>query len=98
MYFSNNLNYKFNYTIILKWKRLQKFSALWRLRSPKLSASNKVSQKSTLTFPSLEYHKVVTSKQTMAGKKSENEMVLAEFKMLDDDANVYKLVGPILAK
>ena len=25
-------------------------------------------------------------------------MVMAEFKMLDDDANVYKLVGPILAK
>ena len=23
---------------------------------------------------------------------------MAEFKMLDDDANVYKLVGPILAK
>ena len=25
-------------------------------------------------------------------------MVQQEFKMLDDDANVYKLVGPILAK
>ena len=25
-------------------------------------------------------------------------MVMAEFKMLDDDSNVYKLVGPILAK
>lgn len=25
-------------------------------------------------------------------------MVLAEFKMLDDDANVFKMVGPILAK
>ena len=25
-------------------------------------------------------------------------MVMVEFKMLDDDANVYKLVGPILAK
>ena len=23
---------------------------------------------------------------------------MAEFKMLDDDSNVYKLVGPILAK
>ena len=34
----------------------------------------------------------------MQEKKSENEMVMAEFKMLDDDANVYKLVGPILAK
>ncbi len=34
----------------------------------------------------------------MAEKKSENEMVMAEFKMLDDDANVFKMVGPILAK
>lgn len=33
----------------------------------------------------------------MAEKKNENDMVLQEFKMLDDDAKVYKLVGPILA-
>ena len=31
-------------------------------------------------------------------KKAENEAVMAEFKMLEDDAKVYKLVGPILAK
>jgi prefoldin beta subunit len=34
----------------------------------------------------------------MSEKKNENDMVLQEFKMLGDDANVYKLVGPILAK
>ena len=34
----------------------------------------------------------------MTEKKNENEMVMAEFKLLDDDSNVYKLVGPILAK
>ena len=34
----------------------------------------------------------------MAEKKNENDMVLQEFKMLADGANVYKLVGPILAK
>lgn len=45
-----------------------------------------------------EYKKVVINKQKMAEKKSENEMVMAEFKMLDDDANVFKMVGPILAK
>ena len=38
------------------------------------------------------------NKQKLASKKSENEMVLAEFKMLDDDANIFKMVGPILAK
>ena len=45
-----------------------------------------------------EYRKVVMNKQKMAEKKSENEMVMAEFKMLDDDANVFKMVGPIMAK
>lgn len=34
----------------------------------------------------------------MSEKKNENDMVLQEFKMLSEDANVYKLVGPILAK
>jgi prefoldin beta subunit len=34
----------------------------------------------------------------MAEKKNENDMVLQEFKMLGETANVYKLVGPILAK
>ena len=34
----------------------------------------------------------------MAEKKNENDMVLQEFKMLADGANVYKLVGPILVK
>lgn len=46
----------------------------------------------------IEYRKVVVNKQKMAEKKSENEMVMAEFKMLDDDANVFKMVGPIMAK
>ena len=41
---------------------------------------------------------MVQNKQKMIEKKSENEMVMNEFKMLDDDANVFKLVGPILAK
>ena len=38
------------------------------------------------------------NKQKMQEQKSENEMVMQEFKMLDEDANVFKLVGPILAK
>ena len=46
----------------------------------------------------VEYRKVVQNKQIMAEKKNENDMVLQEFKMLADDAAVYKLVGPILAK
>lgn len=34
----------------------------------------------------------------MGEKKNENELVLTEFKLLQDGDNVYKLVGPILAK
>ena len=46
----------------------------------------------------LEYKKVVMNKQKMSEKRSENEMVMSEFKMLDDDATVFKMVGPVLAK
>ena len=45
-----------------------------------------------------EYRKVIANKELMMAKKSENEAVMAEFKMLDEDAKVYKLVGPVLAK
>lgn len=34
----------------------------------------------------------------MSEKKSENEMVMSEFKMLDDEATIFKMVGPVLAK
>ena len=46
----------------------------------------------------LEYRKVIQNKEIMMAKKTENESVMAEFKLLNDDAKVYKLVGPILAK
>ena len=45
-----------------------------------------------------EYTKVFSAKQSLVEKKSENEMVLQEFNLMGDDASVYKLVGPILAK
>jgi len=45
-----------------------------------------------------EYTKVFQAKQSLVEKKSENEMVLADFNLMSSDASVYKLVGPILAK
>jgi len=45
-----------------------------------------------------EYTKVFSAKQSLVEKKSENEMVLQEFNLMGEDAAVYKLVGPILAK
>jgi len=45
-----------------------------------------------------EYTKVFAAKQSLVEKKSENEMVLAEFNLMSADASVYKLVGPVLAK
>ncbi len=38
------------------------------------------------------------AKQSLIEKKSENEMVLSEFKLMEQDAVIYKLVGPVLAK
>ncbi len=38
------------------------------------------------------------AKQSLVEKKSENEMVLSELNAMEASANVYKLVGPILAK
>ncbi len=67
----------------------------WTKMSLKLSASKTV-RINLLTL--LEYRKVIQNKDLMMAKKSENEAVIAEFKMLDEDAKVYKLVGPILAK
>ena len=47
-----------------------------------------------------EYQKVVQGKRSMTEKKSENEMVMQELNLIGDgeDATVYKLVGPVLAK
>jgi len=45
-----------------------------------------------------EYRKVVANKQIMTDKKTENEMVLTEFGLLEENSKIYKLVGPILAE
>ena len=34
----------------------------------------------------------------MLEKKSENEMVLAEINLMEPEASLYKMVGPIMAK
>jgi prefoldin beta subunit len=36
--------------------------------------------------------------QTLTGQQNENEMVKQELDLLDDSANIYKMVGPILLK
>lgn len=81
---------------------MQRSSVRWRLKSPKSSASRTVSSPQVVSYLAsslpAEYRKVVMNKQKMAEKKSENEMVMQEVKMLDEDANVFKMVGPILAK
>ena len=41
---------------------------------------------------------MIVNKQKMTEKKSENEMVMTEFKMLDEEAVVFKMVGPVLVK
>ena len=45
-----------------------------------------------------EYTKIFGAKQQLQEKKSENEMVLTEISLMGPEANLYKLVGPIMAK
>ena len=78
-----------------------KFSAKLRQRSLRSSALKEVSKfLPVLCFvvACAEYRKVLMNKQKMTEKKSENEMVMSEFKMLGEDAVIYKMVGPVLAK
>ncbi len=46
----------------------------------------------------VEYNKVVTGKRSLVEKKTENEQVQSEFKLVEDGATIYKLVGPIMQK
>ncbi|KAJ1656030.1 Prefoldin subunit 6 [Dispira simplex] len=43
-------------------------------------------------------NKTVQQRQKLESQLQENEMVQKEFKNLNDDANVYKLIGPVLVK
>jgi prefoldin beta subunit len=42
--------------------------------------------------------KLYQAKHSLVEKKSENDLVLQEFNLLEPEANVFKLVGPVLAK
>ncbi|QKX56517.1 uncharacterized protein TRUGW13939_03622 [Talaromyces rugulosus] len=41
---------------------------------------------------------IVEARQKLESQQQENQSVQAEFASLDDDANIYKLVGPVLLK
>ena len=45
-----------------------------------------------------EYQKHIATRQQFDAQFNENELVLSEFQRLKPDAEVYKLVGPILVK
>ncbi|ORY06349.1 Prefoldin beta-like protein [Basidiobolus meristosporus CBS 931.73] len=54
----------------------------------------------SLAFQNLqkEFAKVVESRQRLDSQLQENEIVAKEFSVLKDDANIYKLIGPVLVK
>ncbi|KAI7861510.1 Prefoldin [Spinellus fusiger] len=45
-----------------------------------------------------ELTKVIESRQRLDSQQQENELVNKEFSTLESDANIYKLVGPVLVK
>ena len=46
----------------------------------------------------LELEKLNISRQQFLTQKHENDMVLKELKLLGEDAQVFKLVGPVMVK
>lgn len=46
----------------------------------------------------VEMQNLAMNKGKIQEKRNENELVLKELELLEEDANVYKLVGPIMAK
>ncbi|GLC43908.1 Prefoldin subunit 6 [Pleodorina starrii] len=45
-----------------------------------------------------ELSKLATTKRDLTARQQETETVLEELKLLDDEANVFKAVGPVLVK
>ncbi|KAI1300098.1 hypothetical protein EDD11_006317 [Mortierella claussenii] len=45
-----------------------------------------------------ECSKIIESRQKLDSQLQENKLVQDEFKLLKDDANIYKLIGPVLTK
>ncbi|CAO3565093.1 unnamed protein product [Mortierella alpina] len=45
-----------------------------------------------------DYSKAVEARQRLDSQLQENKLVQDEFKLLKDDANIYKLIGPVLTK
>ncbi|KAG2232907.1 Prefoldin [Thamnidium elegans] len=41
---------------------------------------------------------VIESRQRLESQQQENELVNTEFQHLDQDSNIYKLIGPVLVK
>ncbi|XP_033732689.1 prefoldin subunit 6-like [Pecten maximus] len=45
-----------------------------------------------------DYQKVVSQRQQLDGQLNENTLVKEEFARLEEGANVYKMIGPVLVK
>lgn len=45
-----------------------------------------------------ELSQVIENRQRLESQQQENELVNTEFQHLDDDSNIYKLIGPVLVK
>ncbi|KAI9503778.1 Prefoldin subunit 6 [Coemansia spiralis] len=54
----------------------------------------------TMAFQKLqkEYSTLIETRQKLESQLQENELVDKEFKLLKDDARVYKLIGPVLVQ
>ncbi|VDN00704.1 unnamed protein product [Thelazia callipaeda] len=51
-----------------------------------------------LVFSSLDREKNMQNRQQLEGQLTENKLVKTELDLLEDDAKVFKLIGPVLVK
>lgn len=65
---------------------------------PMLFPSPVVSLSSSPRLCSIDMQGLVDARQKLESQQQENEGVQKEFDTLDDESNIYKLVGPVLLK
>ncbi|KAI9208672.1 prefoldin subunit 6 [Polychytrium aggregatum] len=65
-----------------------------------MSGLNKKLEQEVSAFQDLQrdYSKAVSSLQQLESQLKENDLVKKEFDLLDQDAVIYKLIGPVLVK
>jgi hypothetical protein len=84
---------------IIMWTKWCAFFRVYVLCVLCVPAPRRNASRFTNAFvPLADHSKMVQTQSKLVGQHNENDMVLKELNLLEDEANVYKLVGPVLLK